>query len=414
MHATTARLTIGQEFRLSWKPMVAVVLGMCFGSVPGYSLGVFIEPLSTEFGWSITEITGWMMAWSIGCITAAPLAGYLADRTGAKRVALISLLLLAGVLAATGIFVQSLPHYYASGFAIGAVVAGTSAITYGRIVSSLFSAGLGTAFGIMSTGIGISAIIGPRLMQGIIDAYGWRNAFLIQGAFPLIILPLLAWWLREGRRDQMVANRAPKGEGYLLSEAIRMPVFAVLSVGALIYGVCVSGVSVNLMPFLATHGISRAEAASAVGLFGFATVAGRFLTGIIIDRVHIHAAVLMAIVLAAEAMAFIMMGYGGPGFWLLIALPIFGFAVGAEADCLAYCAVRIFGRRYYGSIFGILGIGMLYVGTGIGPMLFSVAHESFQSYQLAFLLWSGLALLAVPLFLWVSRIPFFVTTEFAS
>lgn len=404
-------MTIGQEFRRSWKPMIAVVLGICFGSVPAYSLGAFIQPLSEEFGWSVTQVTGWMLAWSTGAICAAPVAGYLADRKGAKGVALISLFILALILAASALWVETLAHYYISGFAIGAIVSGTSAITYGRIVSSLFSSGLGTALGIMSTGIGASAIIGPRLMQAIIDAYDWRVAFFVQGAFAIAILPLLGWWLREGHREQMIANRAPRGEGYTLRAAMHMPVFWVLSAGALLYGICVGGVSVNLMPFLATLGVGRADAAAAVGLFGFATVCGRFLTGIIIDRVRIHASVLMAIVLTAEAMAFVLLAYGGGGYAMLIALPIFGFAVGAEADCLAYCTVRIFGRRNYGSIFGILGIVMLYIGTGIGPVLFSLSQEMFDSYAIAFNIWTALALLAVPLFLWAARVPFFVPSK---
>jgi len=405
--AAPGRMSIGQEFRRSWKSMIGVVLGICFGSVPAYSLGAFIQPLSEEFGWSVTQVTGWMLCWSLGAILSAPLAGYLADRVGAKGVALVSLSLLAIVLAATGLAVETLAHYYMSGFAIGAIVSGTSAITYGRIVSSLFSAGLGTALGLMSTGIGASAIIGPRLMQAIIDAYDWRTAYFVQAAFPILILPLLAAWLREGHHVHKTPRLAAKGEGHALAAAMRMPVFWVMSLGSLIYGICVGGVSVNLMPFLATEGLSRAEAASALGLFGFATVTGRFLTGIIIDRVRIHASVLMAIVLTAEAGAFLLLTYGGTGAALLIALPIFGFAVGAEADCLAYCTVRIFGRRYYGSIFGILGIVMLYVGTGIGPVLFSLAQQMSGSYAFAFNIWTGLALSAVPLFLWVSRVPFF-------
>lgn len=399
-------LTIGQEFQLSWKPMVAVVLGICFASVPAYSLGAFIQPLHHQFGWTVTQITGWMLSWSAGAIVSAPIAGYLADKKGAKGVAMGSLLILSVILLITGYWVATLPLYYLSGFAIGAAVSGTSAITYGRIVNSLFSSGLGTALGIMSTGIGASAIIGPRVMQEIIDAYGWRTAFYVLAAFPLIFLPLLAAWLREGHRGQLIANRSPKGEGFTLAGAIRMPVFWVLSVGSLLYGICVGGVTVNLMPFMATEGISRANAASALGLFGLATVSGRLLTGMIIDRVRIHAAILMAIVLAAEALAFVLLAHGSMPV-MLMALAVFGFAVGAEADCLAYCTSRIFGKRNYGSIFGMLGIVMLYIGTGVGPVLFSLGQETFGGYVKAFNIWAAMALLAVPIFIWVSRVPFF-------
>lgn len=384
--------------------MVAVVVGMWVSSLPSYSIGAFIEPLSQDFGWSITQITGWSLAWSLGCIISAPLVGTLADRLGARRVILGALVLLAAALLAASLFTDRLLLLYAGGFSIGAIGAATSAITYGRVVSGLFDRGLGTALGLMSTGIGLGAVTGPRAMQAIIDAYGWRWAFAFEAILPLVILPLLLLWLKE-RRDRLSQGEGTAAPGCTRAQAMRMPVFWIMSFGAILYGICVGGVSVNLIPYLTSEGLSRADAAAAAGLFGGATVIGRLSGGVVIDRVRFHAAHLMAIVLLAEGMSFVLLGAYGTLF-VLLAIPVFGLAVGAEADCLAYCTVKIFGRRYYSSIFGVLGIVMLYLGTGIGPVIFSATRDYFSDYRQAFFIWSLLALIAAPVFAWVARVPF--------
>jgi MFS family permease len=282
---------------------------------------------------------------------------------------------------------------------------------YGRIISGHFRVGLGTALGLMSSGIGFSAVFGPRLLQAVTDAYGWRWSFGSASLVIVIALPLIAGWLRESRRPADNRIGAVGAEcGVSVAQAIRMPVFWALAGGSLLYGTCVGGASVNLVPFLTSEGLSRADAASAVGLFGAATVTGRFLTGIIIDRSRIHAALLMAIVLVAEGLAFAALGLTGISF-MLIALPVFGFAVGAQADCLAYCTVRIFGRRSYGSIFGIIGMTMLYLGPGSGAVLFSAARDVLGAYGHVFLIWAGLAAVAALLLTLVSRYPFLTPPE---
>ena len=397
--------SIGAEFAASWRAMVVVVIGMWASSVPAYSIGAFINPLSEEFGWSVTEITGWSLAWSGGCIISAPIVGALADRRGARPVILAGLLLLGIALIAISWFTDHLWQLYAGGFAIGVISIATGAITYGRVVSSLFDRGLGSALGLMSAGIGLAAVTGPRAMQAIIDACGWRWGFAVEAVLPLAILPLLFVWLKERNRAGIDLN-APEAEGTSRPEAMRTPVFWILALGAILYGVCVGGVSVNLIPYLTNEGLTRADAAAAAGLFGIATVTGRLAGGMIIDRVRIHAAVLMAIVLVGEGLAFVVLGTHGTTF-LLLAIPVFGLAVGAEADCLAYCTLRIFGHRCFSSIFGVLGIMMLYLGLGVGPILFSSTRDYFSSYSAAFFVWGAIAFIAAPIFASVARVPFF-------
>lgn len=190
-----------------------------------------------------------------------------------------------------------------------------------------------------------------------------------------------------------------------MQEAARSGVFWLLVIGTFGYGLCVSGVHVNMVPYLTSQDMSREAAATAVGIFGAATVVGRLLTGLIIDKGPLHASILIALMLAMEAFAFV--GLASLGIEaLVVILIVFGFAVGAEEDCLVYLVARFFGRRRFSSIFGVIGIVALYLGTGIGPALFSLTREYVASYETTLVIWAGLAVLSALAFLTTARVPF--------
>lgn len=402
IHTQLVSAGILAELKAEWHTLIACVLGVFLGTLPGYAIGPFLEPVSVELRCSLTEIVGWSLCWSIGVVATAPFAGYMADRFGAKRIGLLSVSILAAALGWTTFGVTTLVTWYISGFAVGVAVAGAGGITFGRIVSALFHRGLGTGLGIMSAGVGLSAMFGPRTMQAIIDSYGWRTAFATEALTVVVILPLLAFWLKDTGSHRKPGTLL--AVGVPLKSAVRTPVFWLLALGTLMYGVSVAGVQVNLMPYLAHEGMSRSNAAAALGLFGASTLVGRLLTGIIIDKVRIHAAALIALMLAGEGLAFILFAYRGTDV-LLPTLVIFGFAVGAEGDCLAYLVARFFGRRFFSSIFSMLGIVTLYIGTGIGPTLFGLTREYLGTYPQALVVWSILT--------FVGAAAFFATTRTA-
>jgi MFS family permease len=395
------------ELMANWRPLAACIIGVFLGTLPSYAIGAFLQPVSRELNISLTAVLGWSLSWSVGVVAAAPVAGFLADRYGAKRVALSSLVALAAVLAWSTWGVATRLTWYASGAAIGIAVAGIGGITFGRIVSTLFERGLGTALGLMSTGVGLAAVIGPRSMQAIIDAYGWRVALAVEAAIIVVALPLIARWLASPAPGTVPV---PSGEGETVRQAVRRPVFWLLATGTLLYGLCVAGVSVNLIPYLSEQGLSRAAAAGAVGIFGGATVIGRLATGIIIDKAPLHAAAIIAVVLISEAAAFVALAVYGTAA-LVPALLAFGIAVGAEVDCLAYLVARFFGRRHFSSLFGLLGVVALYIGTGAGPALFNLTRELLASYPSALVLWAAMAVASAVAFAATIRTPFFAARE---
>jgi predicted MFS family arabinose efflux permease len=297
---------------------------------------------------------------------------------------------------------RNLGLLYLLGLGVGAASAGTSAMTYGRIIAARFDRGLGTAFGLMSCGTGLAGVVGPRCMQAIIDSQGWRVAFPAAGLLSLLTIPIAYRWLdREPlKRSGLGAGQfepEPEATGYTLGASIRMPIFWVLAAGTVLYGICAGGLTTNLIPYLTSAGLSRAHAASVMGLLGLATIVGRFASGFLIDRFRLNAGLVMMMVLTLQGANFALIGTTSTTL-MLLTLPIYGLTIGAEVDCVSYCTAKLFGRRWFSSVFAVAGFAMMYVGTGLGPMLFSAVREAAGSYTVAIYVWSALAAGAIPLF----------------
>lgn len=77
---------------------------------------------------------------------------------------------------------------------------------------------------------------------------------------------------------------------------------------------------------------------------------------------------------------------------------LLGTALGAEADALAYLALRAFGRRHLGSVYGALMFCFSF-GLGCGPAMFGQVQKHTGSYQDAFVAAAALAIVATLLVL---------------
>jgi len=79
------------EFKYGWRVVVAAALGIGLGMspLPFYTLGVFAVSLSQEFNWGMDTIMMSMPIFTFGALISSPLVGYLADKYGVRKVAII-------------------------------------------------------------------------------------------------------------------------------------------------------------------------------------------------------------------------------------------------------------------------------------------------------------------------------------
>ena len=106
-----------------WWVVAGSVVGVSVGSAQFAfgSLGLFITPFGTEFGWSRTAISLALTIFTVAQALAAPVIGHLIDRFGARLVLLPSLLiyaiLLASIPVVAGAFVAAVLDLFLDRFA---------------------------------------------------------------------------------------------------------------------------------------------------------------------------------------------------------------------------------------------------------------------------------------------------------
>jgi MFS family permease len=370
-----------------WVIVMTSVMGIAvsFGSLVIFAFGVFIKPLSDQFGWSRTEIS---LAFTLTALMVAafsPFIGRIVDRVGARKV-LLPCVAVYGAAFCSLALVNTLAGLYAVYVLLGVVGNGTTQLCYARVISAWFDRRRGLALATMMAGVGAGAIGIPPLATWLIGAYGWREAYLLLGAsvFVLGMIPA-ALWLRETPPDagKVEVSAAPtRLPGMRGAEAARMPVFWLLLTGFFLFSVSVNGSVAHLIPILTDRGIGSETAALAASTLGVLTLCGRLLTGVLLDRFAGSrvtgiffgiAAVGVAVLSQAHS---VVTGFAGAA--------LIGLGMGAEADVMPYLISRYFGLRSFSEIYGYAFTAYALAGA-MGPLLMGWSFDRFHSYSTALL-----------------------------
>lgn len=404
-----------REFRLGWRIVIAGLIGSMFGisALPFYTLGIFVRPLSDEFGWSREAIQWGFTVQMLGMLVVAWAYGLLTDRWGARRVALLSQLGL-GVALIGIAAVQSLPHWYAAWFLLALLGAGTSPITWTRGVTGWFDAARGTALGLMLAGTGLTAVIAPPLVTAIVAAHGWRAGYVALGVGVLAIaIPVVALFFRDAAPAGGGGHGRGSLSGMTRAEAFASRGFWVMLLVFFLITFAVSGIIPTIVPLLMDRGFAAQEAALFASLVGAAVILGRIVAGILLDRFWAPAVAAFFLLLPAASCLLLAMGGVSSPAVIALAVILVGLAAGAEFDIVAYMVSRYFGMANYGLIYSQLMMGML-VGGGFGPPVFGRVFDQTGSYTPILLASAAIFVLAPMLLLTLGRYPSFAARSAAA
>ena len=375
------------ELRQHWRLLASASIGVLFSVLvlPYYTLGTLVVPVTEAMGWTRAQFQAAIFfSASLGALTA-PLVGWLADRYGARRLALPAMVgLAAGFFLAATVDGELWVLY--SAYAVMAVFgAGTIPVTWTKAITDTFEARRGLALGLALSGTGVCGVLMPQYATYLVENYGWRQAYVGIGLAPLLLgLPLVYWGFRPQRRSDpspQVQTPSSAHHGLTLASAARTRQFWVLLGSVFLVYMAASGIGPNLYPAITDAGLSAAHAASALSAFGGAVVAGRLLVGYLVDKFW------------APGVAALTMTLPVVGCWLLIdpqsyaaslsAAILIGLAAGAELDLMSYLVARYFGAQNYATIYSVMYMALA-VCSGGAPILFAAVYDRFLSYDLSF------------------------------
>lgn len=225
--------------------------------------------------------------------------------------------------------------------------------------------------------------------------HGWRSAYAGVG-FASLAGAIIVWAMlpRDTRGHAPEAatqsGMAPQLVGLSFSEAFRTRNFWLLSAISVLCIFGVGGVTAHLAPFVRDNGFSASQAAGFASLLATASIAGRVLTGILLDRFRVPATGSVLISLGVAGV--VLMAVEGIAL-APVAVVLVGFALGAEVDLIAYFASRYFGLRNHGAIFG-WNYAMVALGSAVAPVAVGHLRDSTGGYTSAFWLLSAVLVVA--------------------
>lgn len=365
----------------------ALCLSFSIGTLQVYSFSLFVKPLASEFGWSRGEISLAISLSNLAVSISAPIQGMLSDRFGSRGLIFFGHCALSLGLSALAWLAPPLWHLYAAYLFIGLLASASAPLPHARLISLWFEKDRGLGLGIMMAGVGLGSFIIPFIAQHAIQQAGWRSAYLILGLLAVLLpLPLNALLIRE--RHTVFGPSTP-ASGFTRAEALRTRVWWQITFVFLLMALCANGVISHLAAILTDSGFDGGRAAFALSLFGISALAGRVITGWLVDRFFAPyvAAVLFSGLLLG--LALLRLGTGGP-----LAAALTGIALGAELDVMPYLIGRYFGMRAFGAIYGAC-FGAFTLGMAIGPLLMGYGFDLTHSYNMPLLVLMALLTLAV-------------------
>jgi MFS transporter, AAHS family, 4-hydroxybenzoate transporter len=189
------------------------------------AIGFVAPALAREWGLSKAALGPVFSAGLFGLMVGALFFGPLADRVGRKKIIILSTLAF-GVGALVTAFVHDVGLLIAIRFLTGLGLGG--AMPNAIAMTSEFNPRRrrATMVMIMFCGFSVGAALGGLLAAAIIPQFGWRSVFIIGGAAPLLLAPILVLKLPESVRFLALTGRANARVAQLLGFVNPKAVFA--------------------------------------------------------------------------------------------------------------------------------------------------------------------------------------------
>jgi predicted MFS family arabinose efflux permease len=241
----------------------------------------------------------------------------------------------------------------------------------------------------------------------LIDAVGWRMAFVGLGLLPLVTsLPLVYFLFRdiddpkvpEAQKKVLAEKSGQEITGMLASSVFKDWRFWLMSVCFVAISFGVGGLIPNLENLFSTKGFDKDDAIILASLIGVSVVVGRLSGGFLID--HFWAPGVAVCMLVVPAISCYFLAQADLTFTIAaIAVLLIGLSAGAEQDLMAFMVARYFGMKSYGVVYGVL-YSCFALGAGSGPWLLGREFAATGTYDNA-LLYVGIAFIvgSLPLLL---------------
>ena len=377
----------------AWVIVTIIALMQMVGSSIRMAFGVFIYPLSEEFGWSQGSIT---LAYALSSIVTAlvsPLAGSLGDRFGARKSMILGCTMFIGGMLLIGVVNQVWQFYLTFGVLLG-VAQAVFLVPLIPSAMTWFRRHLGVGMGFLMAAWGLGPALTAPIMGLMIEQLGWRDTFWVTAAASAVIMVVLI-----AKYSNRPADRGLEPYGALPGDppatrrslsAGRVKLFtrfmrhtkAYWNLSSIHFLGCVGHavILVYIVPIAIEEGVSVVVAAGLLTVLSGVSIGTRLATPVLSD--YVGPKTVMAVAYVLQGIPVVMLFWTHEVWLFYVFAAVFGIGYGGEAG-----GFPILNRRYYGQApvgsahgFQMLGAGL---GMAVGGWIGGVIFDFTGGYDLA-------------------------------
>ena len=394
MPASTAR----QEWAAMWPLPLVCMLGVSGSAMFAFAGGVYMESVTSEFGWSRAQYSSAFMLMMVSGLFLGPATGWLIDRIGPRKVALAGIVPFAASISLFGLVDGALWQWYAICLLLAVFQAAISQIVWVKAVIARFNHSRGLALAVTLAGLGLGSFIWPLLAAIFIEAIGWRAAFPAMATLYVVVALPLVYLFFHGSPDglEIQSERADRPS---IGTALRTRTFVGLALAAGLFAAAYYGMSVHFVPVLKSAGVDLKTAAGIAGLIGIFSIIGRLGTGVLLDRLPTRLVAVLAFLLPLVTVA-CLLGFPGSLPASIAAVVFLGLASGAELDIITYIVARRFGQEMFGAVYATF-MAIVAVCASIGPVIAGVVFDASDSYVAWLVMVAPMVIVATMIIAWI-------------
>lgn len=386
-------------FFYGWVIVAVAFLGS--GLAVGVGLwgpSVFVVPMTEELGWSRATF---FLAFTVrGAIVgfSSPFVGPVFDSRHGPRIAMIAGGVLMGVSMVGLRYVDHLWQFLLLfGVAGGLADLGSGFVISQSVVPKWFVRKRGRALGIAIAGVGLGATAFPGPLGLLVDAVGWRDAWVYFGIGAGVLKVLLGLFVRTRPEDvglqpdggsvgdaaevARTTQAVPAERSLTRREALHSRAFWLLIATFTLVGFGIMGFQTNWIPFLLEREFTLATAAGGVLFYGVFSGLSRPLWGLIGERIQPRFLLAGSTVFTGASIFFflsvntlpVLAGY----------MTIAGVSMGGFLILQSLLTSNYFGREHIGAITAMMAPAAI-VSTSLSPLIVGALYDLNGDYVYAF------------------------------
>ena len=378
-----------------WRLVVIAAIAYMLTMGATYSaLGLFIIPVSQEFGLSRAEMNSALILLNLGGAGLSPFIGRMLDRYSPRRIMTAGSVLFGFSFAMLSFSESVLLDAVIIALPLAAAVPSAGTLTMSVLLARWFTVHRGKAMVLSALGVSVGSIVMTPAIGWLLEQQGWRSTLLITGVACTAILFVLSTQIRErpGPEDKepgatpealarLQAAMATGNKPMRIGEILRMSNFWTICLSSSLAMGLAQSLSITFVPLALDHGLSVMEATTLMSITGISAIAGILALSAVADKIERSLILTALYVLGAVLNAALLFSHG---FVMLVGCAVMlGVAAGAMAPVFFALVADHFGTASFGTVRGLMAPFL----AVIGAILVRFAGEVFDrtgNYDLLF------------------------------